>query len=70
MKQECGVCGQEIETGGMGGAPMCEHYKWNHPIEFFGSREDTPHKYLRGKRGRRVATHPDPGEQSTIDAYA
>lgn len=39
MIQECGVCGAQIETGGYGAAPMCEHYKANHPAAFYGPPE-------------------------------
>lgn len=67
MKQTCGECGKEIETGGMGAAPMCEHYKWKHPRAFFG--EDIPPKYRHGAGSRRAAAHPDPGEQARLTDY-
>lgn len=35
MKQTCGVCGKEIETGGFGGWPMKQHYRYKHPSHFF-----------------------------------
>lgn len=66
MIQECGICGKKIETGGMGGAPMCEHYKWNHPRAFFGSAEEIPAKY---RRGGGPSVHPNPGEQSMLTDY-
>jgi len=69
MKQTCGVCGKEIETGGMGGAPMCEHYKWKHPIQFFGGRENIPAKYLQTV-SKRSAVHPNPGERSELSDFS
>lgn len=69
MIQECGVCGKQIETGGMGASPMCEHYKWNHPLEFFGSVEEIPPKYTKGVTRSR-AVHPDPGEQADLGRWS
>jgi hypothetical protein len=69
MKQTCGVCGKEIETGGMGAAPMCEHYKSNHPEEFFGTGE-VPPKYRKYGKGWPGQTHPDPGDQAAITDFA
>lgn len=61
MIQTCGECGREIDTGGMGAAPMCEHYKWNHPVAFFGDRDAIPPKYRPGG-----GVHPNPGDQATL----
>jgi len=70
VKQECGVCGKEIETGGMGAAPMCEHYKHKHPTEFYGSYEDIPPEYKKYAGAWSNHTHPNPGEQAALDEYA